>query len=38
MNTNLEIAFHNMETQPELETFIRERAEKLEKLFRQMVL
>lgn len=37
MDTNLEIAFHNMETQPELETYIRERAEKLEKLFDRLV-
>ena len=37
MDTNLEIAFHNMDTQPELETYIRERAEKLEKLFDRLV-
>ncbi|WP_207460327.1 HPF/RaiA family ribosome-associated protein [Azospirillum sp. SYSU D00513] len=37
MDTNLEIAFHNMDTQPELETYIRERAEKLEKLYERIV-
>ncbi len=37
MDTNLEIAFHNMDTQPELETYIRERAEKVEKLFDRLV-
>ena len=37
MDTNLEIAFHNMESQPELETYIRERAEKVEKLFDRLV-
>ncbi len=37
MDTNLEIAFHNMDPQPELETYIRERAEKLEKLFERLV-
>lgn len=37
MDTNLEIAFHNMDPQPELDAYIRERAEKLEKLFDRMV-
>jgi ribosome-associated translation inhibitor RaiA len=37
MDTNLEIAFHNMETRPELEEFIRERAEKLEKLYDRLI-
>lgn len=37
MDTNLEIAFHNMDSQPELEAYIRERAEKTEKLFDRLV-
>ncbi|AWK86712.1 HPF/RaiA family ribosome-associated protein [Azospirillum thermophilum] len=37
MDTNLEIAFHNMDTVPEVETYIRERAEKLETLFDRLV-
>lgn len=37
MDTNLEIAFHNMAPIPEIETYIRERAEKLERLYDRMV-
>lgn len=37
MDTNLEIAFHNMAPIREIETYIRERAEKLERLYDRMV-
>jgi ribosomal subunit interface protein len=37
MNTNLEIAFHNMDTSEALEAYIRERAEKLERLYDRLV-
>lgn len=36
MDTNLEIAFHNMEPRADLEILIRERAEKLERLYDRM--
>lgn len=37
MDTNLEIAFHNMPSQPDLEALIRERAEKLERLYDRII-
>lgn len=37
MNTNLEIAFHNMDTSEALEGYIRERAEKLERMYDRLV-
>ncbi|HYH18159.1 MAG TPA: HPF/RaiA family ribosome-associated protein [Azospirillum sp.] len=37
MNTNLEIAFHNMDPSEELEGYIRERAEKLERMYDRLV-
>ncbi|HYG91007.1 MAG TPA: HPF/RaiA family ribosome-associated protein [Azospirillum sp.] len=37
MNTNLEIAFHNMDTSEALEGYIRERAGKLERLYGRLV-
>ena len=37
MNTNLEIAFHNMDTSETLEAYIRERAEKLERMYDRLV-
>ncbi|HEY0833786.1 MAG TPA: HPF/RaiA family ribosome-associated protein [Azospirillum sp.] len=37
MNTNLEIAFHNMDRSEALEGYIRERAEKLERLYDRLV-
>ncbi len=37
MDTNLEIAFHNMAPRPDVENYIRERAEKLERMYDRMV-
>jgi len=37
MDTNLEITFHNMASLPDVESCIRERAEKLERLHGRMV-
>ncbi|MCG5242588.1 HPF/RaiA family ribosome-associated protein [Azospirillum doebereinerae] len=37
MDTNLEITFHNMTPLPDVESCIRERAEKLERLYDRMV-
>ncbi|WP_448189045.1 HPF/RaiA family ribosome-associated protein [Azospirillum sp. sgz301742] len=37
MNTNLEIAFHNMDTSEALEAYIRERSEKLERMYDRLV-
>jgi len=37
MNTNLEIAFHNMDTSEALDGYIRERAEKLERMFDRLI-
>ncbi len=37
MDTNLEIAFHNMDTSEALEGYIRERAEKLGRLYNRLV-
>lgn len=37
MNTNLEIAFHNMDTSETLDAYIRERAEKLERMYDRVV-
>ena len=37
MNTNLEIAFHNMDTSETLHAYITERAEKLERMYDRVV-